>query len=39
VHQNKEIRRALQAKVQRIAMAFYGWTVQDFIKIFRKNYL
>lgn len=39
VHQNKEIRRALQARVQRIAMKYYGWTIEQFIKIFRKNYL
>lgn len=39
VHQNKEIRRALQARVQRIAMKYYGWTIEQFTKIFRKNYL
>jgi hypothetical protein len=39
VHQNKEIRRALQARVQAIAMKHYGWTIEQFIKIFRKNYL
>jgi hypothetical protein len=39
VHKDKALNRLLQAKVQRIAMAFYGWTEQDFIKIFRKNYL
>ena len=39
VHQNKEIRRALQARVQRIAMKHYGWSEKDFIGLFRKNYL
>lgn len=39
VHQNKEIRLLLQAKVQRKAMKHYGWTVNDFIARFRKNYI
>ncbi len=39
VHQNREIRRALQARVQRIAMKHYGWSEKDFIGLFRKNYI
>lgn len=39
VHQNKEIRRALQARVQAIAMKHYKWSIEDFIRLFRKNYL
>ncbi len=39
VHQNADINRALKAEAQKIAMAHYGWSVEDFIKIFGKNYL
>ena len=39
VHQNKEIRRSLQAFAQEKAMARYEWSVEDFIKEFYKNYL
>ena len=39
VHQNKENRLALQAKAQKIAMEHYGWSTEEFIKIFRKNYI
>ena len=38
VHKNAELNRALQAKVQEIAMQHYGWTVEDFISIFGRNY-
>lgn len=39
VHFNKEIREGLQADIQRAAMERYGWTTEDFIKIFGRNYL
>ena len=39
VHQNKEVRRKLQAKAQKIAMKRYGWSVEDFRDRFGKNYL
>lgn len=39
VHQNREIRRKLQAIAQKKAMEIYGWSVEDFIKEFYKNYL
>ena len=39
IHQNKKNREALQDKVQRIAMEHYGWDVEDFRKIFGRNYL
>ena len=39
VHQNAKINNALKAKVQEIAMEHYGWTVEEFIKIFGKSYL
>lgn len=39
VHQNREIRRKLQAFAQKKAMQKYGWTTEEFIEKFRKNYL
>lgn len=39
VHHNKRNRIALQAKVQKIAMKRYKWTVEDFIAIFGRNYI
>lgn len=39
VHQNRKNRLALQAKVQQIAMDYYGWSIEDFINIIGKNYL
>lgn len=39
VHQNREIRRKVQAFAQKKAMQEYGWSVEDFIKEFYKNYL
>jgi hypothetical protein len=39
VHQNKEMRLKLQALAQKKAMQEYGWSTEDFIKEFYKNYL
>lgn len=39
VHCNAEVDRALKATVQKIAMRKYGWSVEDFIEIFGRNYL
>ena len=39
VHQNREIRRKLQAFAQKKAMEYYGWSVEDFISHYYKNYL
>jgi hypothetical protein len=39
VHQNREIRRKLQAIAQKKAMEHYGWSTEEFIEKFRKNYL
>ena len=39
VHQNREIRRKLQAFSQKKAMEHYGWDEERFIKEFYKNYL
>lgn len=39
VHFNRELRERLQAQYQQAAMDRYGWSVEDFIKIFGRNYL
>lgn len=39
VHFNREEREKLQARVQKIAMRHFGWTTEDFIKIFGRNYV
>lgn len=39
VHQNAEVDRALKQKAQKKAMKVYGWSIEDFIKIFGRNYL
>lgn len=39
VHQNKRNRLALQARAQKIAMRHYGWSTEDFIREFGKNYI
>ena len=39
VHQNRENRLALQEKVQKIAMKYYGWTKEDFRQRIGQNYI
>ena len=39
VHFNKELDLKLKQKAQKKAMKHYGWSVEDFIDIFGKNYL
>lgn len=39
VHHNKTHREMLQCFAQRRAMAYYGWTEDDFKALFGKNYL
>lgn len=39
VHFNKEKDRMLKAAAQSRAMYVYGWSEEDFRKIFRKSYL
>ena len=39
VHQNAAIDHALKEMVQKIAMRKYGWTVDDFMKIFGRTYV
>lgn len=39
VHQCAEVNNELKAIAQQYAMDYYGWTVDDFRRIFGKNYL
>jgi hypothetical protein len=39
VHKNARINKRLQAYAQKKAMQVYGWSVDDFRSIFRKNHL
>lgn len=39
VHRSRETREKLQDWMQRKLMAENNWTVEDFMKIFGKNYL
>lgn len=39
VHRNAETRRLLQSWGQKKAMEEYGWTTEEFIRIFGRNYL
>ena len=39
VHRNAEVAKALKAEAQKIAMEHYGWSTEDFIRIFGKNYI
>lgn len=39
VHHNAERNRSLKAQVQIRAMYVYGWTVEQFRKLFRKSYI
>ena len=39
VHKDEKLNQTLKAAVQKIAMLHYGWTEDQFIKIFGKNYL
>jgi hypothetical protein len=39
VHKNAELNRKVQAVVQKRAMQRYGWTTEQFIEIFGKNYI
>lgn len=39
IHKNAELNRKVQAIVQKRAMQYYGWTTDDFIGIFGKNYI
>lgn len=39
VHFNPALDKKLKAEAQKRAMEYYGWTVDDFVRIFGKNYL
>lgn len=39
VHGNAKVDKALKATVQKRAMQYYGWSVEEWISIFGKNYL
>ena len=39
VHKNAKIDRAIKEIAQEKAMRHYGWNTEEFIQIFRKNYL
>ena len=39
IHKNAELNRTIKAIAQEKAMQHYGWSIEDFIKIFGKNYL
>ena len=39
VHVNAKVDRAIKRIAQKRAMKHYGWTTEEFIKIFGKNYL
>lgn len=39
VHFNRELDLELKRIGQKAAMEYYGWTIEDFIRIFGKNYL
>lgn len=39
VHQNGDTKDRMQRNVQKEAMKYYGWSVEDFIEIFGKSYI
>lgn len=39
VHDNKDTMDYIHQYAQKIAMKYYGWDREDFIRIFGKNYL
>lgn len=39
VHQYAELEKGLKQEGQRLAMEVYGWTTEDFINHFGRNYL
>lgn len=39
VHKHAELNRKVQAIVQKRAMQYYGWTIDDFIGLFGRNYI
>ena len=39
VHRDNEIRFKICAYAQRKAMEYYGWTLDEWMKRFRRNYI
>ena len=39
IHMDRRFRERVQREVQLIAMEHYGWTVEDFRKIFGRSFL
>lgn len=39
IHKNSQLDKKIKAEVQEKAMEYYNWSIEDFIKIFGKNYL
>jgi hypothetical protein len=39
VHRNAETMKRMKATCQKAAMDYYGWSVEEWIKIFGKSYL
>ena len=39
VHNNAELARSLRQQAEKESLEWYGWTVDDFIREFGKNYL
>ena len=39
VHKNHKIDLALKRYAQQKAMEYYGWSIEDFRKVFGKNYI
>lgn len=39
VHRNAKVDRALKTLAQKKAMKHYGWSIEEFREIFRKNYI
>lgn len=39
IHRNAKNNRALKAEAQKVAMACYGWDVDEWRAVFYKNYL
>ena len=39
VHGNQAVMDELHREAQKKAMSYYGWDIDDFIRLFGKNYL
>lgn len=39
VHKNAKVDRAVKKIAQQRAMQYYGWSTEEFIKLFGKNYI